>query len=766
MADQQTTFRLRFDNEDMNRVLEELGKKIEETETAFRSLEEAQKGASEQATKAAKKATNELKNQAEQLDVNRGLFKEMDEKASRALDNIFDGAGQVASKLLQIGKAAGPVGVAVAAMAAVVGGAFLEVKRNADAAKRELAGLKEVGLELKDRVFSGLRAAILSTFGGPGGAIAATEEWNKALNGVRGTLGEINQRGKELYDIQKLIAAEARKLQKDQAEQIAQAQRLRILAEDEKRSTEERIKLIQGAAGSEISINQRRISQLEKELELVRGTQLVHKLDETTLDEIADIEAEIAELRGTNSVIALQNQAEINALLREEAEARDRVLQQIRDFNALTLGVQPERAIEKQITAFRELRKAAEAAGIADIYADDLARLDTIIVALEQRLAEGLLPSLEKLPEDLRTAFSEVTAGGTEVFRELSSINLDPFAKRMIDEGGKVAQSLNLGITKEVEKLSDEQRDFFIKTFGSVLQDVGTIISAGTEIAIRQQDELINARENTIRELERQIQDEERLKEQGFANNASQLRTNLERERRTLAQEQAKRLELEKKAARQRLIVDSLQQASQLTLAAATLLKEGSKGFIPGLIIAASGIALIFRIIAQAKANATQFSGPPKFRTGTEFVDGPGTGTSDSVPAFLSRGERVIPADMNEDLGGRKMTNHELMEYVTLGREFQEIHQLKGRTADDAIIPLAAAIAGGAAAQRKIEAAEHEIRVYSMEKAFAQEMQRMRDHITSELAARPIDTPMDQAIIREYKRGGTKIREVIRPKKS
>ena len=36
------------------------------------------------------------------------------------------------------------------------------------------------------------------------------------------------------------------------------------------------------------------------------------------------------------------------------------------------------------------------------------------------------------------------------------------------------------------------------------------------------------------------------------------------------------------------------------------------------------------------------------FANGTDYLNGPGTSTSDSIPAMLSRGERVIPADLNK----------------------------------------------------------------------------------------------------------------------
>jgi myosin heavy subunit len=46
------------------------------------------------------------------------------------------------------------------------------------------------------------------------------------------------------------------------------------------------------------------------------------------------------------------------------------------------------------------------------------------------------------------------------------------------------------------------------------------------------------------------------------------------------------------------------------------------------------------------------------FAEGTEYVSGPGTETSDSIPAMLSKGERVIPANINKQLHG--INNDEL----------------------------------------------------------------------------------------------------------
>jgi hypothetical protein len=58
-------------------------------------------------------------------------------------------------------------------------------------------------------------------------------------------------------------------------------------------------------------------------------------------------------------------------------------------------------------------------------------------------------------------------------------------------------------------------------------------------------------------------------------------------------------------------------------------------------------------------------SKPVKFAKGTEYVEGPGTGTSDSIPAQLSKGERVVPAHLNKKLNG--ISNTDLINAISEG---------------------------------------------------------------------------------------------------
>ena len=61
---------------------------------------------------------------------------------------------------------------------------------------------------------------------------------------------------------------------------------------------------------------------------------------------------------------------------------------------------------------------------------------------------------------------------------------------------------------------------------------------------------------------------------------------------------------------------------------------------------AAIALAITTTLLQIGKISSQE---PPKFYKGVERLHGPGTETSDSIPALLSKNERVVPADVNND---------------------------------------------------------------------------------------------------------------------
>lgn len=747
MADQETTFRLKFENDDMKRVFDELLAKVEDQERALEDLSDSQKRFFNDAAKRGKEANDQTRKQAEQLDVNKVKFDNLKDAANEAFDEIAGGAGQAAGLLRSLARVAGPVGIALAGIGAAVAAAFLDVKKNAQEAQVQLAGIKSVAEELKKRTFAGIRAIVKRFTGDIAGAALET---NKAINGVNGTLGEANKRGQELKRTQLQLASSARALSKESAKRVIQLEKLRTLAADESKTSAERIQLIRQAANLETQNNDARAEQISKTISLRKAENKEWEFQPEVLDEITDLETQLIELRGANQLISIQTQQEINALLGEEAQARERVVLAARDFNAAFQGRENERSLEKQIEVFKELRKSIVDAGLEKEFSKEIEDLNSVIEALSKRLAEGIIEPFEKLPS---------TIAGTVSSQSDEYVSVGEVIADQVEKSG-LFKRISDKFLKAISELTPEQSDFFQNQLFDAANSIGDIFSSGAQLAITRQEQLVEARQNTISELERQLAEEQRLQEQGFANDISAIQQRLADEGELLRAEQEKRIRLEKKAANQRLVIDGLQQASQTTLAVTRLLADGASKGLVGLVIASAAIALLFRLIAKGKADALASAAPPKFREGTAELIGP-SHEGGGILIEAEGGERILSAMENKEIGGRKLSNKGLVRYIKIGREIEE---MTGHNANDLLSPIASGLSVAAnvhQAQRSAHMAETYAQLAAI---FEKEMKAMREHLTAEMDRRPVDTPLDSPIVREWKEGGSKFKEIIKPK--
>jgi hypothetical protein len=91
--------------------------------------------------------------------------------------------------------------------------------------------------------------------------------------------------------------------------------------------------------------------------------------------------------------------------------------------------------------------------------------------------------------------------------------------------------------------------------------------------------------------------------------------------------------------------LDVAERMIQLALVEIFAKEIASKSFA-GLVTGPILMALVKGLFAGIKSRIQSFA------EGTEYVNGPGTGKSDSIPANLSKGERIVPADVNKQLLG------------------------------------------------------------------------------------------------------------------
>jgi hypothetical protein len=98
---------------------------------------------------------------------------------------------------------------------------------------------------------------------------------------------------------------------------------------------------------------------------------------------------------------------------------------------------------------------------------------------------------------------------------------------------------------------------------------------------------------------------------------------------------------LKQQAWKQQKDADLAQAVINGALAISRAWTLGLPAAIPASIAAGVATAAQIAVIANTK--------PPKFADGTEFLIGAGTGRSDNNLAYLSHGERVVPASVNSD---------------------------------------------------------------------------------------------------------------------
>ena len=179
------------------------------------------------------------------------------------------------------------------------------------------------------------------------------------------------------------------------------------------------------------------------------------------------------------------------------------------------------------------------------------------------------------------------------------------------------------------EKKAKQERDEAIK-------ETSIQVAQQTADAIFQ---IVNTNRNN--EFNTQIQDLNTLRDRELSSKdlteAQKARIE-ERYQRKIAEIKTKQFIADRNAALAQAIING---ALAITKTIASL---GFPAAIPAVIAVAAQTALQVAVIGAQKI--------PKFAKGTEFVHGGGTETSDSVPAMLSRGERVIDAKTNKLLKG------------------------------------------------------------------------------------------------------------------
>jgi len=278
---------------------------------------------------------------------------------------------------------------------------------------------------------------------------------------------------------------------------------------------------------------------------------------------------------------------------------------------------------------------------------------------------------------DTANAFQKAVKAGLEG-GEGATVDIDPLGsvfdsnadRRAKEIAEKISGSISSGVdaatesdtlTDSLDKLQDKLLDALnideaqakeaLSGIGDIVNDAFSGFIALAEAQITQQKRVVEARQKSVDDLEQQLEDEQALANQGFANNLDATQAKLDTETALLKKEEEKRLSLEKKAAQIRLRQEALQTASSIALSVAKVLAaESGKGLL-GIITAAAAIASIFALIANAKAQAAKFSSPPQLREGARLEGASHEGGG--IPIFVD-GRHGYTAEGNEWLIGTR----------------------------------------------------------------------------------------------------------------
>jgi hypothetical protein len=590
----------------------------------------------------------------------------------------------------------------VALTGVAVASYFRRSQEAADNFEQTLGGFREQLSIVGDRVVN-FGESIVKVFTGEAIKGEVLKNLTRIFSDYGDALSRANIEGQALTARQQVLDRTVNNFIVTEAKAQGVVDKLRDSVSNSTLSINERTNALRQAGTIESGLEKQRIRDAQAAVELLREQSTVGDGRLKFTKEIADAEKKVIDLRNAAAARERSDQAELRAIREERARKLDEEREKVEALNKAyqslleRLSTQANKASAAGLTGLELLRKeqeiaakelakfvddirdAAKAAGVT-IGPEVQAQIDQIFTSIQEEFVKGF----KKLTGEqlgLKAVETELGDGlegaANEAFKRLGVVFSKP-----IDTG------TGLTFSEQLQKalgLDDEGLQKLADALSLSFSNFVTGLNAATEAQISAQDRIIERRREQVDELKALLEDERRQEEEGYAFGVAGRKEELAEKQALLEAAEKKRAALEEKAARRTLIINSVQQASEATLTIARLLSASAKLGIFGFIAAAAvGVSTVFSILAQAKAQSAKFAQAPGFKEGTPFLDGAGTGKSDSIPAYLSRGERVMPAHLNEVLGGAKMPNDLLVKYALSGmdRERETAEDVRRRQAN------------------------------------------------------------------------------------
>lgn len=185
---------------------------------------------------------------------------------------------------------------------------------------------------------------------------------------------------------------------------------------------------------------------------------------------------------------------------------------------------------------------------------------------------------------------------------------------------------------------NDVEGGKFVTDFKKLMGETMSILEDTVDFEVDMADRAVDASQNRLDNLIANLDIENQKKQEGYANNVSSLEDSIRQEQAVL-----KKAERDQKLAlkRKRNLEAATQTVNMITATTEIIKSASAYGGVAAPFIAGGLIAAMWGLFLGAQARA----GAIGYKDGVIDLQGPGTGTSDAIPARLSKGETVMTAD-------------------------------------------------------------------------------------------------------------------------
>lgn len=434
-------------------------------------------------------------------------------------------------------------------------------------------------------------------------------------------------------------------INEDSAKQIGAISSLRTIILDNTKSQEERIlaakeynkiadetnKIDTTQLGNLLEINK----AMQEQIDLIIKRAVASKLKETLADENEKLGKMQLSLYGANKALEQYKKTSDEMV---ESGARTAGEDAYLFKKLFGNKMQLEEDIKKQIGIIQRLMKAIDDVAVTPEYPKDDKDPTPEVKRLEElkKLSVKRIEVVEDEADAIADSFDKIEAAAS-------------------DKDGSIARGLQR-TSKEIKAMNRETQEYAKAMNDFIFTSLEAITSTALQIAKdsinaefeAEQDMIDKAMEGRMAALEQRRQDD-LISEAQYQ---QQKETIQKQHDATVRQMRQREWRIEKQMRMTEILMNNAVAISR------ALAESGGTAIGLGFRLATIGVttAMALALLATQKM--------PAFAKGTEYVDGPGSGTSDSIQARLSKGERVVPAHINELLGGIK--NDDLPKLIAL----------------------------------------------------------------------------------------------------